>query len=268
MAYNHYILTCGGTACESNKGTELFAQLNAEAEKQGVKGEVQIVKTGCFGFCEKGPIVKVLPEESFYVDVKPEDAKEIIAEQIVKGREVKRLLYNDEGAEKKSVVTVEYIRFYQKQFRVVLRNCGVIDPESIDEYVAREGYSGMGKVLFQWSPEQIIEEMSKPVEDGYYTASMNVDWVFATWDSPTNNAFVENDTYNTRTVYFDLFDDESGELVYSSPYIPVGEKLEKFALEKELSAGSHMATVTYHLVDDDHNELSTVSVAVTLRILE
>jgi NADH-quinone oxidoreductase subunit F/NADP-reducing hydrogenase subunit HndC len=161
MAYNHYILTCGGTACESNKGIELFSQLNAEAEKQGVKGQVQIVKTGCFGFCEKGPIVKVLPEDSFYVEVKPEDAKDIIAEHIVKGREVKRLLYKDDAKakEKKSEIAVEDIPFYQKQFRVVLRNCGVINPESIDEYVAREGYSGLEKVLFDWTQEKLIEEM-------------------------------------------------------------------------------------------------------------
>jgi len=158
MAFNHYILVCSGTACESNKGIELFTQLNAEAEKQGVKDQVQIVKTGCFGFCERGPIVKVLPEDSFYVDVKPEDAKEIIAEQIVKGREVKRLLYN-EGIEKKETLLVEDIPFYQKQYRVVLRNCGVIDPTKIDEYIAREGYSGLEKVLFDWTPEQVIEEM-------------------------------------------------------------------------------------------------------------
>ena len=158
MAYNHYILTCGGTACESNKGAEIYQQLIAEAEKQGVKAEVQIVKTGCFGFCEKGPIVKVLPEDSFYVDVKPEDAREIIAEQILKGREVKRLLYKDDK-QKKLSDTIEDIQFYQKQVRVVLRNCGVINPENIDEYIAREGYSGLEKVLFTWTPEQIIEEM-------------------------------------------------------------------------------------------------------------
>jgi (2Fe-2S) ferredoxin len=158
MAYNHYILTCGGTACESNKGDEIYQNLIAEAEKQGVKGEVQIVKTGCFGFCERGPIVKVLPEESFYVDVKPEDSREIIAEQIVKGREVPRLLYKSD-AEKKKSTAVEDIEFYQKQFRVVLRNCGVINPENIDEYIAREGYVGLEKVLFEWTAEQIIEEM-------------------------------------------------------------------------------------------------------------
>jgi NADH:ubiquinone oxidoreductase subunit F (NADH-binding)/(2Fe-2S) ferredoxin len=158
MAYNHFILTCGGTGCESNKGDEIYKNLIANAEKLGVKDQVQIVKTGCFGFCERGPIVKVLPEESFYVDVKPEDAAEIIAEQIVKGREVPRLLYKGE-VEKKKSLSVEDIEFYQKQVRVVLRNCGVINPENIDEYIAREGYVGLEKGLFQWTPEQLIEEM-------------------------------------------------------------------------------------------------------------
>ncbi|MDR0316760.1 MAG: NAD(P)H-dependent oxidoreductase subunit E, partial [Treponema sp.] len=158
MAYKNYILVCGGTACESNKGAEIFEKLIEEADKQGVKAEVQIVKTGCFGFCEKGPIVKVLPEDSFYVDVVPEDAREIIAEHILKGREVKRLLYKDDD-HKKAVNAVEDIQFYQKQFRVVLRNCGAIDPEKIDEYIAREGYSGLEKVLFDWNQEQLINEV-------------------------------------------------------------------------------------------------------------
>ncbi|MDR2607388.1 MAG: NAD(P)H-dependent oxidoreductase subunit E, partial [Treponema sp.] len=158
MAFNHFILCCGGTACESNKGDEIYNCLLEEAEKQNVKQEVQIVKTGCFGFCEQGPIVKILPEESFYVGVKPEDAREIIAEQIIKGREVPRLLYKEDNAKNKGTA-VEDIQFYQKQFRVVLRNCGVIDPENIDEYIAREGYSGLEKVLFTWTPEQIVEEV-------------------------------------------------------------------------------------------------------------
>jgi NADH-quinone oxidoreductase subunit F/NADP-reducing hydrogenase subunit HndC len=158
MAYNHYILTCGGTACESNKGDEIYARLIAEAEKQGVKDQVQIVKTGCFGFCEQGPIVKVLPEESFYVGVKPDDAVEIIAEQILKGREIPRLLYKGDG-DKKKTTAVEDIEFYQKQVRVVLRNCGVINPENIDEYIAREGYIGLEKALFSMQPEDIVNEL-------------------------------------------------------------------------------------------------------------
>ncbi len=158
MAYNHYILCCGGTGCESSKGDEIYRNLIAEAEKQGVTDKVQIVKTGCFGFCEQGPIIKVLPEESFYVLVKPEDAKEIISEQIVKGREVTRLLYKESG-QKKAVESVDEIGFYQKQIRVVLRNCGVINPENIDEYIARDGYAALEKVLFEMTPDQVIEEM-------------------------------------------------------------------------------------------------------------
>ncbi|MCL2374232.1 MAG: NADH-quinone oxidoreductase subunit NuoF [Treponema sp.] len=161
LIYNHTILVCGGTACESNKGDEIFRTLISEAEKHGVKDQVEVIKTGCFGFCEGGPIVKILPEESFYVYVTPEDAPEIIAEQIVKGREVKRLLFKEDGETevKKDILKVEDIQFYQKQFRVSLRNCGVINPENINEYIAREGYAGMEKVLFEWSPERTIEEM-------------------------------------------------------------------------------------------------------------
>lgn len=158
MAFKSYILVCGGTGCESSKADEIFKNLIAEAEAQGVKGDVQIVKTGCFGFCEKGPIVKVLPAESFYVEVKPSDAKEIIAEQVIKGREVKRLLYKKD-AKTSDNVKLDDIEFYQKQFRIVLRNCGVINPENIEEYVARDGYAALEKVLFEMKPEDVINEL-------------------------------------------------------------------------------------------------------------
>ena len=157
MAYKNFILVCGGTGCESSKADDIFKELQSHAEAMGVKDEVQIVKTGCFGFCEKGPIVKVLPSESFYVEVKPEDAKEIIAEQIVKGREVKRLLYKDDR--QKDRVKVDEIGFYQKQFRIVLRNCGTINPENIDEYIARDGYAALEKVLSSMKPEDVIAEL-------------------------------------------------------------------------------------------------------------
>ena len=158
MAFTHYILVCGGTGCESSNADLIYKNLLAEAKNFGVEDKVQIVKTGCFGFCEKGPIVKVLPEDSFYVEVKPEDAKDIIAEQVVKGREVKRLLYNKE---KKSIEEVEEIQFYQKQLRIVLRNCGVINPENINEYIARDGYLALEKALFEMKPEEIVEEIKK-----------------------------------------------------------------------------------------------------------
>lgn len=158
MAKKNFILVCGGTGCESAKGDEIYRGLVKEAELQGVKDDVQVVKTGCFGFCEKGPIVKVLPSESFYVEVKPEDAREIIAEQVIKGREVKRLLYQKD---KKTAdnVKVQGIDFYQKQFRIVLRNCGVINPGNIEEYIARDGYVALEKALFEMSPQAIIDVM-------------------------------------------------------------------------------------------------------------
>lgn len=158
MAYTHYILVCGGTGCESSKADDIFQNLQSEAKNFGVENKVQIVKTGCFGFCEKGPIVKVLPEDSFYVEVKPEDAKDIIAEQIVKGREVKRLLYNQE---EKDIEQVEDIQFYQKQYRIALRNCGIINPEDITEYIARDGYLALENALFEMQPKDIIELIKK-----------------------------------------------------------------------------------------------------------
>ena len=158
MAYTHYILVCGGTACESSSSNDIYTRLLEEAEKQNVKDVVQIVKTGCFGFCEKGPIVKVLPEDSFYVEVKPEDAAEIISEQIIMGREVTRLLYNQE---QKSLEKVEEIEFYKEQMRVALRNCGFINPEDINEYIGRDGYLALEKALFEMKPEEIVEEVKK-----------------------------------------------------------------------------------------------------------
>lgn len=158
MAYTHYILVCGGTACESSSSNDIYTRLLEEAEKQNVKDIVQIVKTGCFGFCEKGPIVKVLPEDSFYVEVKPEDAAEIISEQIIMGREVTRLLYNQE---EKSLEKVEEIEFYKKQMRVALRNCGFINPEDINEYIGRDGYLALEKALFEMKPEEIVDEIKK-----------------------------------------------------------------------------------------------------------
>ncbi|MGH0053106.1 MAG: NADH-ubiquinone oxidoreductase-F iron-sulfur binding region domain-containing protein [Sphaerochaetaceae bacterium] len=157
MAFRNYILVCGGTACESSRADQIYRNLLEECKAQGVADEVQIVKTGCFGFCEQGPIVKILPEDSFYVKVKPEDAKELISEHVIKGREVVRLLYDKEASRKNA--KVEDIKFYQKQFRIVLRNCGFIDPENIDEYIAREGYQGLEKALFEMTSEDIIEEL-------------------------------------------------------------------------------------------------------------
>ena len=159
MSYKQYILVCGGTACDSIRGMELFNALKTAVKENGLINEVQVVRTGCLGFCEKGPIVKVLPQDTFYVEVKPEDAEEIIKEHIIKGREVFRLLYDKEQS--KIHVAIEGIDFYQKQFRVVLRNCGAIDPNVIDEYIARDGYKALEKALFDMTPQDVIDEISK-----------------------------------------------------------------------------------------------------------
>ena len=157
MAFKNYILVCGGTGCESSRSDLIYRNLIEEAKAQGVADEVQVIKTGCFGFCEQGPIVKVLPEDSFYVQVKPEDAKEIISEHCIKGRPIVRLEYGH--VEKKAYEEVEDIKFYQKQERIVLRNCGSIDPENIDEYIARDGYKALEKALFEMSGDDIINEL-------------------------------------------------------------------------------------------------------------
>ena len=155
MAFQHYILVCGGTGCESNKADGIYRALKREAEEHDLSGTVQIVKTGCFGFCAQGPIVKILPEESFYVEVSPDDAKELIEEHIVKGRAVERLLYKEENS--KEHARVDDISFYQKQFRIVLRNCGFINPEEITEYISRDGYAALEKALFEMEPADVVE---------------------------------------------------------------------------------------------------------------
>ena len=157
MAYKNYVLICGGTGCESSKADPIYRGFLSELESRGMDKDVQVVKTGCFGFCEKGPIVKVIPDEAFYVEVTPEDVTEMVEEHLVKGRIVERLQYKEE--ESKEHARVDEISFYQKQFRVVLRNCGFINPESIEEYIARNGYKALERVLFELSADQVIEEL-------------------------------------------------------------------------------------------------------------
>ena len=159
MAYESYVLVCGGTACCSSGGTSVVEAFKKELEAAGLKDKVQVVVTGCLGFCEQGPIVKILPQGTFYVQVKAEDVKEIVAEHLVKGRVVQRLCYDP--AQAKKLVAEANIPFYQKQYRIVLRNCGIIDPEKIEDYIARDGYKAIEKVLFEMTPEQVVEEILK-----------------------------------------------------------------------------------------------------------
>jgi hypothetical protein len=125
---------------------------------------------------------------------------------------------------------------------------------------------GRGVVATPDNVEELLEKANQPVEDGYYATRMNVDWVFPSSNEPSSNAYVENSPNNKRTVYFDLVLAGTDELIYSSPFIPVGAKLEKFALDTQVPKGEHKGIVTYHLVDDAYQELTTVSVGVTLRI--
>ncbi|MFA5444614.1 MAG: NADH-quinone oxidoreductase subunit NuoF [Bacteroidales bacterium] len=150
------LLVCGGTGCRASASAKIVEKLNESLKAHQLTEEAQVVITGCFGFCEKGPIVKVIPDNTFYTQVKPEDAEEIVAEHILKGRKVNRLLYED-PEKKEHVEDSKHMGFYQKQMRIALRNCGVIDPENIDEYIARDGYSALAQVVTDLSPEQAID---------------------------------------------------------------------------------------------------------------
>jgi len=153
--YSMHLLVCGGTGCKASESDILTEKLKKELAKQGLEETVQVIMTGCFGFCEKGPIVKVMPDNTFYTQVKPSDAEEIIEEHVIKGRRISRLLYKDPKS-KEEVEDSGKMGFYKKQLRIALRNCGFVDPESIDEYIARDGYMALGKVLTEMTPEATI----------------------------------------------------------------------------------------------------------------
>lgn len=152
------ILICGGTGCKASQSDKLLVNLNQAIEEAGLSDRVTVSITGCFGFCEKGPIVKVSPDNVFYVKVTPEDAKEIIEEHIVKGSVVERLLYV-EPTLKEKVKKQDEMSFYKKQNRIALRNCGLINPERLEEYIANDGYMALGKVLTSMTPDEVIQNM-------------------------------------------------------------------------------------------------------------
>lgn len=155
-----HLLICGGTGCKASSSDAIAEKLKLELAANNLQDEVQVIMTGCFGFCEKGPIVKVLPDNTFYTQVKPEDATEIVKEHVVKGRKVERLLYVD-PTKKATIEDSKHMGFYRKQMRIALRNCGFINPENIDEYIAREGYQALGKVLTEYTPQQTIDIIKK-----------------------------------------------------------------------------------------------------------
>lgn len=154
-----HVLICGGTGCNSSGSLKIADALVAELEKNGLAEEVQIVRTGCFGLCERGPIMIVYPEGTFYTRVSVDDVPELVSEHFLKGRIVDRLVYREDKENQVIPPALSETGFYKTQLRVALRNCGVIDPENIDEYIALDGYAALGKVLTEMTPESTIQLM-------------------------------------------------------------------------------------------------------------
>ena len=156
--YRSNVLVCGGTGCTSSNSLKIVEVLKEELQKHGLEKEVNVITTGCFGLCALGPIMVVYPEGSFYSMVKVEDIPEIVEEHLLKGRIVTRLLYQ-ETVQEDTIKSLNKTAFYAKQKRVALRNCGVIDPEKIDDYIAMDGYAALGKVLTEMTPADVIQTM-------------------------------------------------------------------------------------------------------------
>ena len=154
--YRSHVLVCGGTGCTSSHSAEIIAEFEKEIAEKGLADEIKVIRTGCFGLCALGPIVVVYPEGAFYSQIKVEDVPEIVDEHLIKGRIVKHLLYDDTVAGE-TVKSLNETQFYKKQKRVALRNCGVIDPENINEYIAMDGYQALAKCLTEYTPEQVIQ---------------------------------------------------------------------------------------------------------------
>ncbi len=156
--YRMHLLVCGGTGCHAAKSNSVVKKLKQVLTDKGLESEIQVVETGCFGFCEKGPIMKIYPDNVFYIEVQPEDAEEIIEEHIIKGRKLERLLYIEPTLNQKLEEQLD-MPFYKKQIRVALKNCGFIDPEDIDEYISTKGYHALGNVLTSMTPKEVVEEI-------------------------------------------------------------------------------------------------------------
>lgn len=150
------ILICGGTGCKASSSHGITENLRKAIGAHGITEKVDIITVGCFGFCEKGPVVKIIPDNTFYTQVAPEDAEEIVNQHIIGGRRVERLLYVDPKTEQ-AVSDSKHIDFYRKQLRIALRNCGFIDPENIEEYIAREGYFALADCLLNKQPADVID---------------------------------------------------------------------------------------------------------------
>ena len=180
-----HILVCGGTGCSSSHSEDILENLKKELAYHDLDQEVKVVRTGCFGLCEMGPIMIIYPEGVFYSKVKPEDVKEIVEEHVLKGRIVKRLLHK-EAIDEETIKSLNQTRFYEKQQRVALRNCGVINPEDIREYIAVDGYEALGRVLTQMTPQEVVDIIKASGLRGRGGAGFptGTKWQFAMGDAP------------------------------------------------------------------------------------
>ncbi|NLJ64726.1 MAG: NADH-quinone oxidoreductase subunit NuoF [Christensenellaceae bacterium] len=155
--FRSHVLVCGGTGCTSSGSDVIIEQFEKQLAEHGLENEIKVIRTGCFGLCEAGPVIIVYPEGTFYSHVKPADVKEIVEEHLLKGRVVRRLVYVEKGEHPDAGKPLDEISFYKHQTRVALRNCGVIDPENIDEYIAFDGYMALAKCLTEMSPQEVID---------------------------------------------------------------------------------------------------------------
>ena len=179
--YRSHVLVCGGSGCTSSGSEMVIKALEKELAANNLTDEVKIVKTGCFGLCANGPVMIVYPEGAFYSRVSADDIAEIVSEHLLKGRLVTRLLYEDSVHENNDIKSLDETDFYKKQKRVALRNCGVIDPENINEYIAYDGYQALGKVLTEMKPEDVIQVLKDSGLRGRGGAGFptGVKWSFA-----------------------------------------------------------------------------------------
>lgn len=155
--FRSQVLICGGTGCTSSGSPELIRLFEEKIKNAGLEKEVKVVRTGCFGLCEMGPIVIVYPEGAFYSHIKPENVDEIVNEHLLKGRIVRHLLCREAVEQEGATKSLDEVDFYKKQKRVALRNCGVIDPENINEYIAMDGYQALAKCLTEYTPDEVIQ---------------------------------------------------------------------------------------------------------------
>ena len=186
-----HVLVCGGTGCTSSGSQKIIEEFENQLAANGLEKEVKVIKTGCFGLCALGPVVVVYPEGAFYSMVKVEDVAEIVSEHLLKGRIVTRLLYS-ETVEDDTIKSLSEVDFYKKQRRIALRNCGVINPENIEEYIAVDGYQALGKVLTSMTPEEVIETVKESGLRGRGGAgfSTGMKWMFTARADGANGKYV------------------------------------------------------------------------------